>query len=267
MALVIVVLGAVIVGAAIITRRQVRSLRRDFSAVPIESFRIADYLQASVLDLNATLLRFVVGREPSDWQKFTLNSEKLALWLGQQRPRQPPSGLLIDVTRWQSPCNALRVGRRGGRNHHSLRKKFSCRFLPLPSPTLPSLPAFAAVVKKGKTPVWTGKDAKALLDSIPKDSLSGLRDRALIAAMLRSTTAAEELSRAFQRPHGYSRRQSLPLSLHLLFLTPFVVEARRPLKEIVDSAYNRCTFIRATVFRGWTRCSILPREFVARTNI
>lgn len=109
MALVIVVLGAVIVGAAIITRRQVRSLRRDFSAVPIESFRIADYLQASVLDLNATLLRFVVGREPSDWQKFTLNSEKLALWLGQQRPRQPPSGLLIDVTRWQSlQCSSRR---------------------------------------------------------------------------------------------------------------------------------------------------------------
>lgn len=52
MALVIVVLGAVIVGAAIISRRQVRSLRRDFSAVPIESFRIADYLQASVLDLS-----------------------------------------------------------------------------------------------------------------------------------------------------------------------------------------------------------------------
>jgi site-specific recombinase XerD len=40
------------------------------------------------------------------------------------------------------------------------------------------------VVKKGKTPVWSREDAKRLLDSIPKDSLSGLRDRALIAAML-----------------------------------------------------------------------------------
>ena len=38
----------------------------------------------------------------------------------------------------------------------------------------------------GKTPVWSREDAKTLLDSIPKDSLSGLRDRALIAAMLYS---------------------------------------------------------------------------------
>jgi hypothetical protein len=39
------------------------------------------------------------------------------------------------------------------------------------------------VVKKGKTPVWSREDAKTLLDSIPKDSLPGLRDLALIAAM------------------------------------------------------------------------------------
>jgi hypothetical protein len=32
------------------------------------------------------------------------------------------------------------------------------------------------VVKKGKTPVWSREDAKTLLDSIPKDSVSGLRD-------------------------------------------------------------------------------------------
>ena len=42
------------------------------------------------------------------------------------------------------------------------------------------------VVKKGKTPVWSREDAKTLLDLISKDSVSGLRDRALIAAMLYS---------------------------------------------------------------------------------
>ena len=55
----------------------------------------------------------------------------------------------------------------------------------------PSNPAHSVrgpkyVVKKGKTPVWSREDAKTLLDSIPKDSVSGLRDRALIAAMLYS---------------------------------------------------------------------------------
>jgi hypothetical protein len=32
------------------------------------------------------------------------------------------------------------------------------------------------VVKKGKTPVWSREDAKTLLDLIPKDSVSGLRE-------------------------------------------------------------------------------------------
>jgi site-specific recombinase XerD len=50
----------------------------------------------------------------------------------------------------------------------------------------PSNPAHSVrgpkyVFKKGKTPVWSREDAKTLLDSIPKDSVSGLRDRALIA--------------------------------------------------------------------------------------
>src|SRR5438132_3295681 len=57
----------------------------------------------------------------------------------------------------------------------------------------PSNPAHAVrgpkyVVKKGKTPVWSREDAKILLDSIPKDSVSGLRDLALIAAMFYSFT-------------------------------------------------------------------------------
>ena len=40
------------------------------------------------------------------------------------------------------------------------------------------------VVKKGKTPVLTAEEARALLDSIPTDTLIGLRDRALIATMV-----------------------------------------------------------------------------------
>ena len=89
MVLVIFLLAATIVGSAAITWRQVRSLRRHFSSVRIESFRIADYLQANVLDLNATLLQFVLGHDPRDWQKFLLNSKALDLWLEQQRPSTP----------------------------------------------------------------------------------------------------------------------------------------------------------------------------------
>ena len=40
------------------------------------------------------------------------------------------------------------------------------------------------VVTKGKTPVLAADEARALLDSIPTDSLIGLRDRALIGVMV-----------------------------------------------------------------------------------
>lgn len=39
------------------------------------------------------------------------------------------------------------------------------------------------VVKVGKTPVLTAKEARALFDSIPTDTVVGLRDRALLAVM------------------------------------------------------------------------------------
>jgi site-specific recombinase XerD len=40
------------------------------------------------------------------------------------------------------------------------------------------------VVKRGKTPVLTAADARALLNSINMESIAGLRDRALIAVMI-----------------------------------------------------------------------------------
>jgi site-specific recombinase XerD len=40
------------------------------------------------------------------------------------------------------------------------------------------------VVKKGKTPVLTAEEARTLLDAIPTDTLTGLRDRALIGVMV-----------------------------------------------------------------------------------
>jgi hypothetical protein len=49
------------------------------------------------------------------------------------------------------------------------------------------------VVKKGKTPIWSREDAKTLLDLIPKDSVSGLRDLALIAAMFYSFACVSAL--------------------------------------------------------------------------
>lgn len=56
---------------------------------------------------------------------------------------------------------------------------------------LPSNPASSVrgpshSMKRGKTPVLTAEEARRLLDSIPADSLCGLRDRALVATMVYS---------------------------------------------------------------------------------
>ena len=74
MTLTIMILAAIIVSAATVTWRQVSALRRHFSSVRIESFHIAEHLQATVLTLNATLLRFVLQRKRGDWESFTRDS-------------------------------------------------------------------------------------------------------------------------------------------------------------------------------------------------
>ena len=56
------------------------------------------------------------------------------------------------------------------------------------------------MVKKGKTPVWSREDAKTLLDSIPKDSVCGLRDLALIAAMFYSFARVLDPGAGFSAP-------------------------------------------------------------------
>jgi hypothetical protein len=65
------------------------------------------------------------------------------------------------------------------------------------------------VVKKGKTPVWSREDAKTLLDLIPKDSVSGLRDLALIAAMFYSFACVSAvLKRIFHSARLYCGSQA-----------------------------------------------------------
>lgn len=89
MVLLIVALAATILCAANVTWRQVTGLRRHFSSVRIESFHIAEHLQISVLILDATLLRFVLGRNPRDRPSFTYDMDQLEGWLKLQHPSTP----------------------------------------------------------------------------------------------------------------------------------------------------------------------------------
>lgn len=112
MALLIATLAATIVCAAIVTRRQVTALRQHLSTVRIESFHIAEHLQAAVLILNATLLRFVLRRNHGDWQSFTRDADQLEAWLRLQHPstlreRQEIGQVLTELTAYRAEATSI----------------------------------------------------------------------------------------------------------------------------------------------------------------
>lgn len=112
--LAIAALAAIIVGAAIVTGQQVATLRQHISTGQIESFRIADKLQGAILNLNATLLRFVLGHSPDDWQKFASACDSLQRWLAQQRlstprERQELSEVSRELATYQADAKTITV--------------------------------------------------------------------------------------------------------------------------------------------------------------
>ena len=72
-------------GSAFVSWREIRELRRGFTTSQLESFRIADQLQAGLLKLDALLLRYADGRLPEDWRSFTDESRRLDAWIDQQK--------------------------------------------------------------------------------------------------------------------------------------------------------------------------------------
>ena len=72
-------------GSAFVSWREIRELRRGFTTSQLESFRIADQLQAGLLKLDALLLKYSDGRLPEDWRSFTDESRRLDAWIDQQR--------------------------------------------------------------------------------------------------------------------------------------------------------------------------------------
>ena len=112
MALAIAALVSIILVDAIISRRELGALHQRISATQIESFRIADKLQAAVLKLNATLLRFTLGHSPEDWQKFRSDDQGLQRWLTEQHPitsrgRQDVSKVLSQLAAYDAEAKAI----------------------------------------------------------------------------------------------------------------------------------------------------------------
>jgi len=83
-----VVLGAILIGwTERHAWRQTDQLQQQFEAIQQGERHPAEYLQASVLRCNHTLLRFDLREDPADRSRFTRDTEALAEWLAQQQDR------------------------------------------------------------------------------------------------------------------------------------------------------------------------------------
>ena len=97
-ALVVVVLALVVGWAGRITWQELRQLHRGYAAVRADAFHLSEYIEASVLSLNETVLRFDLRRQPQDRADFEKVSAELRQWIREHRPTvtTPEEGDLLD---------------------------------------------------------------------------------------------------------------------------------------------------------------------------
>jgi signal transduction histidine kinase len=84
-ALAIVLLAALVGWAGHSAWQQLKQLRKNFGAVQSESFHLADHVEASILNLNDTVLRFDLRKDPVDKVYFHKEKEELKRWIQTQK--------------------------------------------------------------------------------------------------------------------------------------------------------------------------------------
>jgi len=61
--------------------QQLKQLRKNFGAVQSESFHLSEHVEASILNLNETVLRFDLRKDPADKAHFHKEGEELKRWI------------------------------------------------------------------------------------------------------------------------------------------------------------------------------------------
>src|SRR5881396_2967569 len=84
-ALAVVLLAALVGWAGHSSWQQLKQLRKNFGAVQSESFHLADHVEASILNLNETALRFDLRKDPADKSHFHKEGEELRRWIQTQK--------------------------------------------------------------------------------------------------------------------------------------------------------------------------------------
>ena len=80
-ALATVLLALVVGWAGRHTWRELRQLERSFASVQAGGFHLSEHVEASVRDLNETVLRFDLRRSPADQAAFQKRSQELQQWI------------------------------------------------------------------------------------------------------------------------------------------------------------------------------------------
>src|SRR5205814_1516637 len=95
-ALAVVLLAALLGWAGDSAWQQLRQLRKNFGAVQSESFHLAEHVEASILSLNETVLRFDLRKDPSDQAHFRIESGELKRWI-ETRKSSVTTALELDL--------------------------------------------------------------------------------------------------------------------------------------------------------------------------
>ncbi len=76
--------------------RQLKQLRKNFGAVQSESFHLAEHVEASILTLSETVLRFDLRKDPVDKDHFHKENEELKRWIRKSSVTTPRELELLD---------------------------------------------------------------------------------------------------------------------------------------------------------------------------
>jgi signal transduction histidine kinase len=77
---------ALLIGwSAFVSWREIRDLRGALTTAQLQSFRIADHLQARLRTLSSHLRKYEDGRRVEDWRSFEDESQQLDAWLKEQQ--------------------------------------------------------------------------------------------------------------------------------------------------------------------------------------
>lgn len=87
LALVMALMGVLILLATLNSQRQSVELGARLRQVDSESFQIADQFRDSLRQLNNTMQRYGIDRDPAVWKEFVDDSHKLDLWIDEQKPK------------------------------------------------------------------------------------------------------------------------------------------------------------------------------------